>query len=60
MKVYKVWIDIEEYDTTTEDGVMRDAPGAAVATFATYEAAWRFAAALGQIEPPDQSDQVTA
>lgn len=42
-KVYKVWIDIEEYDTDTEDGQPCDAPGGSLAEFATYEEAREFA-----------------
>ena len=43
MKTYKVWIEIEEYDTQTGEGETLDAPGAAIAEFDSYEQAWDFA-----------------
>jgi hypothetical protein len=43
---YKVWIDIEEYDELTGCGSDCDAPGAALATFDTYEEAYDFAAQI--------------
>ena len=53
---YKVWLDIEEYDSVTEDGTNVDAPGAALAEFATHEAAYAFTEVLYRafagIEPP--------
>lgn len=42
MKTYKVWIEIEEYDTETQEGKTLDAPGAALAEFKAYEDAWEF------------------
>ena len=42
-RTYKVWIEIEEYDELTECGIDCDAPGAALATFDTYEEAYDFA-----------------
>lgn len=45
-KQYKVWIEIEEYDTETERGTTLDAPGADVATFDTYDYAYSFASTL--------------
>lgn len=45
-KVYKVWIEIEEYDTVDGEGTTLDAPGAAVADFKDYDAAYRFAERL--------------
>jgi len=41
-KEYKVWIEIEEYDSETLEHTNLDAPGAAVAVFDTYERAWKF------------------
>ena len=43
MKTYKVWIEIEEYDTETGDGVTLDGPGGSVAEFDTYDEALEFA-----------------
>lgn len=48
-KVYKVWIEIEEYDEERQTGETIDAPGAAVATFTTDSQAWRFAEVLQRI-----------
>jgi hypothetical protein len=45
---YKVWIEIEEYNLDTADGQTVDAPGSAVATFATYDDAYAFAARMQQ------------
>jgi hypothetical protein len=40
---YKVWIEIEEYNEKTGDGMDMDAPGSSLATFKTYEEAWDYA-----------------
>ena len=42
-KTFKVWVEIEEYDEVSEQGVDCDAPGGSLATFATYEEAYAFA-----------------
>ncbi len=51
MKTYKLWIEIEEYDTETEEyrtlsdeGIVSPVP---IATFTDLESATRFAEALG-------------
>jgi hypothetical protein len=46
---YKVWLDIEEYDERTGSGTEMDAPGAELATFATFERAWDYAARLTRL-----------
>lgn len=40
---FKVWLEIEEYDEVTGHSHNRDAPGACLAEFDTYEEAHRFA-----------------
>ncbi|WP_152054199.1 hypothetical protein [Tautonia marina] len=46
---YKVWIDIEEYNEETGQGVETDAPGGALAAFDTCEEAWAYAAHVTQL-----------
>jgi hypothetical protein len=41
-KVYNVWIVIEEENLATEECREVDAPGAAVMSFGTHEAAYEF------------------
>ena len=45
---YNVWIEIEEYDELTDCSNDCDAPGAALATFDTYEEAYEFAEHIDQ------------
>lgn len=40
---YKVWLEIEEYDTETGNGKNMDAPGSSLATFENYDAAYGYA-----------------
>ena len=42
-KVYKVWVEIEEYDEETGASEDMDAPGAALRTCPTYERAYEIA-----------------
>ena len=42
-KIYKVWIEIEEYDTEIESGKTVDAPFPSTGDFETYEMAVEFA-----------------
>lgn len=58
MRVYKVWLDIEEHDTETggyrslaEDGEVSPVP---VGEFSNLDAAVRFAESLGIDLPRDQ------
>ena len=58
MKLYKIWLDIEEHDTETggyrslaEDGEVSPVP---VGQFSSLEAAVRFAESLGIDLPRDQ------
>jgi hypothetical protein len=46
MKTYKVWIEIEEFDSETEEGQTLDAPGASLKEFDSYEDAYKFAEGL--------------
>lgn len=41
--VFNVWVEIEHFDTVTSDSRTLDAPGASLASFATYEEAWDYA-----------------
>ena len=41
--VFKVWLDIEQYNERTGDSQEMDAPGASLATFESYEEAWDYA-----------------
>ena len=40
---FNVWLEIEQYDEATGEGQERDAPGSALARFATYDEAWDYA-----------------
>jgi hypothetical protein len=40
---FKVWLEIERFNETTDSGETMDAPGSSLATFATYEEAWDYA-----------------
>jgi hypothetical protein len=42
-KTYKVWLEIEGYDTETEESTNVDAPGASLAEFSSYDVACRYA-----------------
>jgi hypothetical protein len=41
--VYKVWIEIEEFDESTGDGTTVDTPGAALQQFESYKQAYEYA-----------------
>lgn len=59
--VFKVWIEIEEYNTVSGSGETLDAPNAAVATFDTYEEAYEFAGnlqAFGEETTPEARDRI--
>ena len=43
MKIYKVWIEIEEFDTESEEGHTVDAPGGTLVELPTYKEAYDFA-----------------
>jgi hypothetical protein len=47
--VFNVWLEIERYDEDTGDGLTMDAPGASLATFASYEEAWEYAERLTRL-----------
>jgi hypothetical protein len=47
--VFNVWLEIERYDEDTGASLDMDAPGASLATFATYEEAWECAERLTQL-----------
>ena len=47
-KVFKVWVEIEEYDEGAGVGETVDTPGASVITLDRYEEAWQFAARLNE------------
>jgi hypothetical protein len=40
---FKVWLEIERYNEKTGHSENMDAPGSALATFATYHDAWDYA-----------------
>ena len=40
---FKVWLEIERFNEKTGRSQDLDAPGAALATFVTYEEAWDYA-----------------
>lgn len=45
---YKVWLEIEQFNPHTQDGVNVDAPGGPLAEFDTYQEARDFAESVAQ------------